>query len=194
MDLLPDYLQIDAIKKKLQPILESPEKLKLVVVAGITVAGIVFAGIPFLIKQNIIQGELFKEKERSELISQIQTAKTKMAVYKKRLNKKGDLNWWISYVLEACRNSQLKVIEYVPFEPKAKEAKPGNLKGYVLRFKLEGSYENIFHFVNWIESNEWGMRIPLLKIEKMKSGEELLARVSIAILTSRKGAKKNAAK
>jgi hypothetical protein len=185
MKFLPDYIKVEEIESKILPLLQDPKRLRLAVILGIGIIGLGGIGMPMRMKMRSLEKELVKESRRQEIITSIQRMKTKLKVYTKHLNKKGDLNWWIEYILNSSRKCHLKIREYKPFTPKTLAARPGAFKGYLLQFQVDGNYRNLFKFVNWIESNKWSMRIPRLVFQKERGGTAITANITIAVLTSR---------
>lgn len=185
MKLLPDYIKTDEWKEKILQHLQEPKKMKIAVTLGIGFLGIGVIGIPMRAKMRTLEAELLKESQRQEFISTIQQMKTKDRVYQKYLNKQGSLNWWIEYILNGSRMYGLKVLEFKPYEPKGRDARPGTYQGMILQFKLSGSFENLIKFTRWMEDNKWSMRITRLTMQKEKKTDILNANLTVAILVSR---------
>ena len=202
MELLPSYIKLDEIKPKVILFLQVPSRLRAIVILGIGIMGIGIFGIPLRMKMRALESELENQTTISELITGIQNMRATHTVYLKNLNSKGDINWWIEYVLNGSRKFEIKVREFKPNAPKVDAAQPGEFKGYLLGFRIVGDYVNVFKFVNWIESNRWSMRISRLIL---KRGDEVRTpdgktvtmidgAVTIAILTSKTDRKVRRAK
>lgn len=181
----PKYIDVEKIKAKILPLLQNYQKLRYITVFGIGIIGIIGIGMPIQMKIKKLEEEYAKEKRRQELIYGINLMESKLITYKKKINKNGDLNWWIEYVLNGSRKNNIKITEYQPYDPKTLDSKPGTYKGYLLRFQVEGEYTSYFNFINWIESNDWGMRIARLRIQKEQGGNKIVGNMTIAVLTVR---------
>jgi hypothetical protein len=180
----PENQTLEKLKAAVVPILQDPVKLKLVVIYGICFVGFVLIGLPMFLHLRTLEDNLERELERKKLILTIQNIKAKQNVYNAHLNKNGNLNWWVEYLLEASRNCNLRIKEYKPFEPLAPGTRSGTYKGYLFRVGVMGQYNNYVSFVNWVESNKWGMRIPRMSMEMQRKGTFIDGNMTIAIFAA----------
>jgi len=184
MESVANRLNGEFFKTKVLPILQDPVKLKQIVIYGICFIGLVVIGLPLYLHLRTLAANLDREMQRKQLILSIQNMKNKQNVYNTHLNKTGTINWWVEYLLEASRNYNLRIKEYKPFEPKSPDSRSGAYKGCLLRLSVMGEYANYVSFINWVESNKWGMRIPRLNMEIQPNTIIIEGSMTIAIMAA----------
>lgn len=183
---------------QLKVFLQDPVKLKLTVIYGICFVGFILIGIPLFMHLQTLEQSLDRELKRKDLILAIQNIKSRQGVYSKRMNKTGSINWWVQYVLDACRRYNLKVSEYRPYEPGTPDSKSGVYKGFFLRMTLLGEYGQYLSFINWVESNPWGMRVARIGMRVRENSSTIETILIIGIMaapdnaTAAEGAKEKA--
>jgi Tfp pilus assembly protein PilO len=107
-----------------------------------------------------------RTRKRVALAHEIESLREQVKSFQDRLPEKTDANEWVAYILAGVRRWPLK-LNLLDTEA-TKDVGP--YKAMVLRLDLEGSYQDLNAFLQWIESNHRLLRIDVVRIEPKRSG------------------------
>jgi Tfp pilus assembly protein PilO len=157
--------------------LRDPFKLRLTAIGLVCLIGFGAVYRPLSRDLALYRRDLAAAQQRENTIEQIEKLRTARTRILKVFPPKGDLNFWSEYFLEGTRTTgvQLRALE-----SKVRPQKAGTLQGIYVDLEIDGSYEQLHHFIRWIESSHWFTRIITLKI-KNKDGR-LEARITAAVM------------
>jgi hypothetical protein len=151
------------VYRKLSLRLQDYKLFRLSVVYGIGLVGILFAGVPLSMKISESSDLVQREQDRAQLIDEINGMRSMKRQYMKHINQNADMDSWVTYLLQATRDCDLRIADY---KPAGAGTQMGNLRGAVLQCRMEGTYNNFYKFVVWLENNPWGSRLLSLRLKQ----------------------------
>jgi len=157
--------------------LRDPKKLRLVVLGTLALIGTAGVYLPFSSRAEVLERGIAIEEQRATNIDDIDKMRSLMAAYMKRLPDSGDAQWWTAYFLSGMRDTRGRLKK---LEPRTEKGAMGNFQGLTFKVEIEGRYEDIVHFISWLESNDKMVRITELKMEKTATG--ITSTIAIAAL------------
>ena len=174
--------------------LQDPDTLRITVLGVIGILGLGMIGLPLYNSIGTLQGQLSREKERATLIKEQTLLTTRMKQYKKRLPENGTLNWWTGYLMDASRDSGLKIAEFKPYVAQSARANIGARRGMLLRFEVVGPFSKVLRFIGWLENQPTIVHMASILMAKESLTSPLRTTITIGVLTDRAEAKKVMAK
>jgi hypothetical protein len=174
--------------------LQDPHTLRITVLSVIGVLGLGMIGLPLYSSIGTLQIQLSREKERATLIKEQTLLTTRMKQYKKRLPENGTMNWWTGYLVDASRDSGLKIAEFKPYVAQSPRANIGMRRGMLLRFEVVGPFAKVLRFIGWLETQNTIVHIASITMVKESQAAPLRTTITIGVLTDRMEAKKVMAK
>ena len=158
--------------------LRNPKRLRLIVLGGLALVGIAGVYLPLTSRAGELERATSTEKQRAAYIEDVDKLRSMTATYLKHLPDNGDANWWTEYFLTGTRDTHARLRK---LEPRTQKHAIGNFEGVTFKVEMEGRYEDIVHFISWLESDEKLVRVTALNLE---TGSGLIkSTLMIAVLT-----------
>jgi hypothetical protein len=157
--------------------LRDPFKLRVTVIGVVCLLGFGLIYRPYNQQLTSIRRELATAQDREALLDHVEKLRSARTKILKVFPEKGDVNFWTEYFLTGIRDSgvQLRALE-----TKIRPQKAGNLQGLYLDIEADGSYENLYKLINWIEHSRYFTRVIHLKLKS--KGDRLEARITAAVM------------
>jgi len=142
--------------------LGDPLKMRLVVLVAVTAIGAV--GVYMPLSDQILQRRALvaAEKERYEVIREVELLRREIEGYKPRISAKSDTNEWVQYLLAGSREANVKLRDMESKEPQ----KVGPYRAVYLVVEVEGTYARLKAFMEWLEQSDRLLRVDNIRFEK----------------------------
>jgi len=167
--------QWDELIKQLQ----DPFKLRMTTLGIVVAIGFMAIYRPMDAQVQVLRRDLKTAQQRQASIQQVENLRKRRLDLLENLPEHGTLNFWQEYFLAGIRDSgvDLRALESMP-----KKTKMGDLQVVYLDIEAEGSYDDLFKLLAWIEDNEWFTRVIRMRL-KGKNGR-IESKFTVAILVS----------
>ena len=146
--------------KKLVERLHDPFQLRALITGLVLAVGYVGIYMPFNHHIQQTTRKLRHEQKRENLADEIEQLRAQVESFQARLPKETDTYEWVQYVLGAIRETPLIVTSLDPDDPQ----RVGPYEAVVLQLELQGAFEDLDSFLDWVESNERLFRVDSAKI------------------------------
>jgi hypothetical protein len=163
--------------KQLAAELRNPKKLR---AATLVAMSLVLLGAYAMLDSRIglLRGQLRKEQERWALIEEVETLKAQEEGLKKRFPAEGTVTFWTAYLLGGVRETGITLLSLEPHPLEDKRF--GRLQAVEIRMDVQGSYQDIYRLVAWIEAGKWPVRPVRMHLKSDKKG--IVAEMTLAVL------------
>ena len=144
--------------------LSDPVKLRLLVACGLTFLAIVCVYTPF---SDQIDGEkamIEEERKRLNAIKGTEFLRSQAHGFRERIGKDADTNDWVQYLLGGLRQVRLKLRDMTSKEPQA----VGPYRTVTLSIEVEGTYEEVKRFLEWLEQSDRLLRVDSIRLAKQR--------------------------
>lgn len=160
---------------KLLEQLHDPLRLR-VLVTGIMLA-VGYAGIYMPLSGRIEETtrKLNREHKRLALCNEIEQLRAEVAKFQARLPENTDSNEWMQYVLGGVRQFPAKLINLDLGDPQ----RVGPYSAVVFHIELEGGFQELDVFLQWLESNPRIFRVDSAKIIPARRDEGLVMQLTV---------------
>src|SRR3990170_4594503 len=162
---------------KLLQRLHDPRRLRLLVTVLVLAAGFVGVYMPLERRIEKTARTLDKEQKRYALAEEIEELRVQVAGFQARLPKNTDTNEWVQYVLEGIRKFPLKLSTLDSDDPQ----RVGPYEAVVLHMELEGEFQDLDSFLDWLDTNDRLFRVDSVKIAPPR-GESNRLVMQLAVL------------
>jgi len=161
--------------------LQDPFKLRVVALSVVCLIGVFAVYRPLDAEIKILRRDVAAAQDRVNTIHRIDALRAARARLLKNLPEDSDVNFWTQHYLAGIRESgvNLRSLESIP-----KKTKVGDLQAVYLDIEFDGTYEQVYRMIDWIEHNEWFTRI--LRIGAKKKNDVIEGRLTTAILVSQR--------
>jgi hypothetical protein len=169
--------QWDELIKQLQ----DPFKLRIVSLTVVCLLGMFVVYRPLGTEITILRRDVRAAQGRVNTIHRIEALRAARTRLLKNLPENSDVNFWTQHYLAGIRQAgvNLRSLESIP-----KKTKVGSLRAVYLDIEFDGTYEQVYRMIDWIEHNEWFTRI--LRFGAKKKSDVIEGRLTAAILVSQK--------
>lgn len=160
MELGINKAQLMQYKALAEQYLSDPVKLRLFTAGALLLLVIVLVYMPLskLIDRN--KHFLAEAKERNGYIIDCEELRKQAKTFRPLTEGISDTSEWISYLLDGMRKFEIKLREISP----NKQQQVGPYKAAVLTMAIDGSYQQLKSYVEWLESSKGLIRIDTLQM------------------------------
>jgi hypothetical protein len=157
--------------------LRDPFKLRVTVISVVCLIGFGLIYRPYNNQLTTLRSDLANAQDREALLAHVEKLRAARTKILKVFPAKGDVNFWTEYFLTGIRDSgvQLRALE-----TKVRPQKAGKLQGLYLEIEADGSYENLYKLISWIEHSPYFTRIIHIKLKSKDARIE--ARITAAVM------------
>lgn len=180
MDLGLDKTKLQVYKAQLTKLLGHPAKMRVAVLAamvGLAVAAIYMPSSDRIVRQRKL---VAAEQKRLEAIREVEALRKEAKEYAPRISKDGDTSEWVQYLLEGCRGAKVRLRDMQTKEPR----KIGPYGAVCLSMEVQGNFQQLRQFLEWLEQSDRLLRVDMMRIEKLP--DVLLMKVNILGLTGKR--------
>ncbi len=162
--------------------IRQPLKLRLLLCSAIITSWYVLFFSPLSEKTAATTARIVSERKQAATAHEIEQLKKAMVPYKGRVLVGGDLNELMQHLIAHMRSSPLKLLDLKP--EKSKDLGP--YETLSLKLALEGRFTEIDEFLNWVETDQWLLRIDTIKLDPFpKDPGRLAAQVVLLSLAEK---------
>lgn len=160
--------------------LYNPTKLRAFATGVMLLIGYVGVFMPLSGAMDTTGRNLKLEQRRLELGCEVEQLRVQYNRFKNRLPKQSDTNEWSMYLMDGIRQFNVKQTRLDSDDLRD----VGPYKAAALRIELEGSFEELTKFLNWLETNERLIRVDTFKIapHRGKTGNLVMQLVVLGIM------------
>lgn len=163
---LMDKQKMMQYKVLLEKHMSDPVKLRLTTIGILLVVSLGVIYMPLSKKIDENKRKLAKEKERYGYILDYEKLKKQAEIFHSLITDKIDTNEWAKYLLDGLRNFKVKL---KTMESK-QQRKVGPYRAVSFSMEIEGTYPELKHYVEWLESSQRLIRIDAMQFEKRTEG------------------------
>ena len=146
--------------RKLLERLHDPFQLRVFITVLALAVGFVAVYMPLDSRIEETTRKLNAAQRRHDLAHEIEDLRGQVEGLQARLPEDTDTNEWVQYVLDGIRKFPVKLTTLDSGKPQ----QLGPYEAVVLQLELEGVFEDIDSFLDWVESNERLFRLDSAKI------------------------------
>lgn len=161
--------------------LGEPSKLRLVVVCGLVLLSMAGAYVPLSGRITERRARLAEKKRRLDAIREVEALRSEVNSFRGRIPKGADTNDWVRYVLGGLREARVKLRDMASKPP----YRVGCYRTVTLSVEVEGTYEELKQFMEWLEQSDRLLRVDLARLEKQS--DCLVMRVVLLGLAHKNG-------
>ena len=152
-------MQYAALGMKL---LGEPAKMRVAVIAGILGVAVAAVYLPLSGEIDQARSNLAAQRNRLACIKDVESLRKDAAMYRSRIAQGSDTNEWVQYLLAGSRQADVHLRDMESKEPQ----KVGPYKAVSLSVELEGNYQQLKSFVEWLEQSDRLLRVESVRFEK----------------------------
>jgi Tfp pilus assembly protein PilO len=147
-----------------------PLRLRWSLAAFLAVLGLLAIHWPCSYYARVLTKEIRQEHIRHQLDSDISALRQELETFERRLPKQRDVNEWRQHIIERLLTTDLKLVSLEP----GKKQVLGPYQLVVLRLELQGSYQELDRFLEWIEHADRLLRIDGLSVSPNRTSKDVL--------------------
>lgn len=180
MELGIDKAQLMQYKALAQQHLSDPVKLRLFTAGALLLLVTVLVYMPLYKVIDRNKKLLAAAKERNGYITDCEKLRAQAMAFRPLIEEKPDVTGWIGYLLDGMRKFQVKLRSMNP----QKENKVGPYKAAALSMDIEGSYQELKNYIEWLESSKSLIRVDELKLTKGQ--KNMLMKITVLGIMAKK--------
>ncbi|OHB58573.1 MAG: hypothetical protein A2173_07310 [Planctomycetes bacterium RBG_13_44_8b] len=177
---LVDKAKLMQYKALAEQHLSDPVKLRLFTVGALLLLVTVLVYMPLY---KIIENNgrlLIAARERNNYIADCEKLRAQTAAFRPFIEGRRDTSDWISYLLDGMRQFQIRLREMSP----KKQSQVGPYKAAALSMDIEGDYQELKNYVEWLEDSKTLVRIDTLQLAKGRN--DMSMKITVLGIMSKK--------
>lgn len=161
MELI-DKAKLAQYKASLEKYFGDPVKLRLTTIGGLLALSVGLVYYPLSKEIDQSRRLVAAEKERNSCIADCEKLQKQAVLFRSLIGEKADTDEWVEYLLTGLRKFNVKLHGMESRQMK----KVGPYMALTFSMEIEGSYQELKSYIEWMEASQRLIRIDTMNFEK----------------------------